>query len=267
MRRYRLFCEALLDGMVSLSPEESHHALAALRLKCGHEVVLFDGAGREGVGVIVRIGGPGGRANRHPQLHVQVPKVIRRPFELIHRITLAVAVTKPHRQAYLVEKCTELGVAAIWPIVTERSVARPGEGVIEKLSRRVIEAAKQSGRAWIPKIAMSQTFSKAIARVGEFDAASLTHPDPSLTPFNDFLAGQQENASVLVFVGSEGGWSEVEREEAVAAGAVPTTLGPTVLRTETAAVAICAAAAMYSARKHGGAKHRVGRDPYGNRTA
>lgn len=229
-----------------LSPEESHHAMASLRAETGREVVLFDGAGREGVGVVDLEAGEKGRAGKHRRLRVQVSSVRKRPFELAHKITLAVAMTKPLRQGYLVEKCTELGVAAIWPIMAERGVARPTAAAVEKWHRRAIEATKQSGRAWVPQITAPQSFSECLTRVGEFSASVLLHIDPSGIPFSAVLARQPEGAAMLAWVGPEGGWSDAEREGAAEAGVLLGTLGPTVLRTETAAVAVCAAAAMWS---------------------
>lgn len=263
MRPYRLFCPNLTEGEVLLSAEESHHAVAVLRAKPGQEIILFDGAGGQAMARIVEID--------RRLLRVEMKQPVQLPFELASRITLAVAMTRPHRQAYLIEKCTELGVAAIWPIIAERSVGkgeprvsaptsvgtsrglkstadqtRKQETRVDKWSRRAIEAAKQSGRAWVPKIATPQRFLESTDRIGEFDAASLTHPDPALMPFDRFLASGPVGRSVLVWVGPEGGWSEAEYDRAIDAGAVLTTLGPTVLRTETAAVAVCAAAALQS---------------------
>src|SRR3989304_974418 len=113
MRIPRLYCPGLTMGANTLSVEESPHAANVLRLRGGDPVVLFDGAGREGAGSIARI--------RSRQVHADVAAVTTRPFETIHRITLAVALAKAHRHAYLVEKCTELGVAGFWPILTDRS--------------------------------------------------------------------------------------------------------------------------------------------------
>ncbi len=223
-----------------LPEEESHHAIASLRAKPGQEVILFDGAGREAAGRIARID--------RRQLHLEVTTITRHPFELPHKITLAVAMTKAHRQGYLIEKCTELGVAAIWPIIAERSVAKPGSPAVMRWSRRAIEAARQSQRFWVPRIEMAQAFSTALARAGEFEASVLMHTETSVTTFSAFISAQPVGTSLLVWVGPEGGWSKVERDGAIGAGAVPATLAPTVLRTETAAVAVCAAAAMYGAR-------------------
>lgn len=223
-------------GPVNPPSEEARHAIAVLRVSVGDEVVLFDGAGREATGRVAR--------TDRKRLTVEVSHVERRPVELSRQVTLAVGMPRTHRQGYLVEKCTELGVGAIWPIDTDYTVTRPGSAAVEKWRRRAIEAAKQAERAWIPTIVEPQSFESALKRIAEFNASSLTDTGPSLPSFRAFLASVPAGCPVLVWVGPEGGWSETEARQAVEAGAVRTTLGPTVLRTETAAVAVCAAAAM-----------------------
>jgi len=151
MRRFRLFSPHLASGSVTLPPQESYHAITVLRSKPGQEIVLFDGAGREGRGRVVNID--------RRRLVVEVDSVVNRPFLLAHKITLAVAMGRIHRQGYLIEKCTELGVAAIWPIRAKRSVSVPDRKSTEKLTRRSIEAAKQAGRAWLPELSVPQDFS------------------------------------------------------------------------------------------------------------
>jgi len=238
MPPHRFFCPHLDLGLNQLPEEESHHAFTSLRLHRGDEVVLFDGVGREGFGVVERI------ARR--SLHVRVPTIHERPFEAAYRITLAVAMAKAHRQGYLIEKCTELGVAAIWPIVAERSVTRPGEAAVDKWSRRAIEAAKQAERAWMPVVARPMKFAEAVVRVGEFTAAVIADPDESAIAFQSLLIAQRPGSAVLVFVGPEGGWSEAERSISRANGIKTIRLAPTVLRAETAAVAVCAAVSLLS---------------------
>ncbi len=258
----RLYCPDLKEGLNILPPEESHHAVSSLRAKAGDEFVVFDGRGREAAARVERV--------TRRQTQVVVERITERPFDLLHRITLAVAMTKAHRQGYLIEKCTELGAAAFWPIVAERSVVRCAlrpprltgrdspssvgssdgadpSAAVDKWSRRAIEAAKQSARAWVPTVETPQNFSGALARVGEFSAVAIADPDSSAAPFILFLRDHGEGSSLLVFVGPEGGWSEGECRAAKDAGAVSVKLSPTVLRSETAAVAVCAAAALYSA--------------------
>jgi len=227
-------------GRNLLSVEESHHATHVLRLVEGDSVVLFNGVGGEADGQI--------RGNARSAIGVDVSVVSERPFELRHRLNLAVAMTKAHRQSYLIEKCTELGAAAFWPILTERSVTRPAEAAVDKWSRRAIEAAKQSQRAWVPTVSAVQPLSSALSRCAEYTLAVVAeHGSPE--PFGVVLQERALDSSVLVFIGPEGGWSPSELENFAEAGIRPVALSPTTLRTETAAVAATAAVAMLSAAR------------------
>lgn len=238
MRRHRLYCPTLNTGSVELPADEVHHAINSLRVTQGQEIVLFDGLGREGTGVITHSG--------KRELQVEVAELFDRPFELAHHLTLAVAIPRAPRQGYLVEKCTELGVAALWPLNADRSVVKGGESGVLKWSRRAIEAAKQSGRAWLPQIAPPRSLRDCLARRDCFDAAFMADTAGTPEPLSHALAGLPARGSLLIGIGPEGGWSDAERTLAAEAGITPVTLSPTVLRTETAAVAACAAVAMCS---------------------
>jgi len=239
-----LYCPDLAEGSVILSGEESHHAVSVLRVHQGDPLILFDGRGGEASGLIQQ-------ASRR-RLQVAAGAIVRHPFEFPRRVTLAVAMPKAHRQSYLIEKCTELGAAALWPILGERSVTRPRDDASDKWQRRAVEAAKQSRRTWVPEVASPMTLADALRRVPEFDAMGFLHPDPIASPggmetmtIAAFLATHPgkapgDTSSYLVLVGPEGGWTEAECQHAAQAGAVFLRLGPTLLRTETAAVAACA---------------------------
>ncbi len=216
--------------------------MKSLRGRRGQEIVLFDGNGVEAVGAVVAI--------QRRSVHVEVGELRRRDFELAHRITLAIALSKGHRQGYTIEKCTELGVAAIQPVVTERSVARPDAEACEKWRRRAVEAAKQSERAYVPSIEPPIPLAAAITSIPKFAAAAVADPWNGAVRFQRFLSRQSADASVIVFIGPEGGFTEDERQRLIAAGATPCSLAPTILRTETAAVAVCAAAAMVDVGAH-----------------
>lgn len=237
----RFYCPALAPGSVVLPEEESHHVIVSLRAGIGDEVILFDGVGGEAPGCIERI--------ETRRVHVAVRHLSRHRRELPITLTIAVAIVRAHRQAYLIEKCAELGAAAIWPMTTERSVARPSASSVAKWRRRAIEAAKQSHGRWVPTIEPPQTFVSTLGQVRRFDAFALAHPDGARESLAALLSAQREGASVLVWVGPEGGWTDAERDQAIRAGAAPVSLSPTVLRTETAAVAVCAAAAMTGAAR------------------
>jgi 16S rRNA (uracil1498-N3)-methyltransferase len=236
MASRRLYCPDLRCGPLALGGDEARHAITSLRAKSGQQVTLFDGAGSEAAATIDRIG------KRH--LYLQVDAIIRRPFEVSRSVTLAVAMPRTHRQGYLIEKCTELGVSAIWPMIARRSVAKPDASAVDKWARRAIEAAKQSDRAWVPVIEAPQPLGIWLRRTEQFDAALLAERDPASAGLVTFLQEHASVRSVLVFIGPEGGWADEEIAACVSGGVQPVCLSPTVLRTETAAVAVCAAAAL-----------------------
>ena len=240
MRTVRFHVTRIERGRIALPPDEAHHARSVLRSRIGDRVELFDGRGAVGRGTICTI-------ERHTvEVEVEVEHVEQIEYDLRHRIVLAVAVGKAHRQSYLVEKCTELGAAGIWAIRSERSVTKPGEFAAEKWAKRAIESCKQCGRAWAPEVDGPFRVEQALARRGDFAAMALADPIDRAIPFDGFLRTVSAGSSVLVWVGPEGGWTDAERSNLIANGATAVRLAPTILRTETAAVAACASAAMVS---------------------
>jgi 16S rRNA (uracil1498-N3)-methyltransferase len=235
-RRY--FCPGLVPGSIELPAEESHHAATVIRSKAGEVVQLFDGAGGVATGIIEQVS--------RRRVVVAVERITQVPWELNYRLTLAVAMSKSHRQGYMVEKCTELGVAAIWPVIAERSVAKPGDAAVEKWSRRAIEASKQSGRAWVPQVSPVLGFEEALAQVSGFSLALLADVNPKAPGVLEVLEHSTSAREIIAFVGPEGGWSETERALASAARLSLVRLSPTVLRAETAAVALCSAMCLAS---------------------
>lgn len=226
----RLFCRDLQVGLNPLSAEESHHAINSLRLHPGDEVRLFDGAGNVASGTLEQ-------ASKR-EVVISVHRVETMAYDLPCRLTLAVSMPRTHRQGYLIEKCTELGVAGIWAILTDRGVTQPGQGAADKWTRRAIEAAKQCGRSWLPEIKPAQTFASALACANGFDLALCLDKTDDAVPFAQHLTAKKPQ-SVLAIIGPEGGWTDEERSQARNAGFQTATLAPTILRTETAAVAAC----------------------------
>lgn len=252
MGRPRLFHSQLSAGEVTLSPEESRHASRVLRCRVNDQVVLFDGKGGEGVATVTEVNRGG--------VILQVADLAKRPFDQRVRLTLAVALPRAPRQPFMFEKCTELGVWAVWPMVCERSVVKPAAGQVEKWRRTTIEACKQCGRAWLPRIELPRPFSETLAHAAEFDTAVVTHADTSFTSLVDVLAasgtrsaggcsGESDDArTLLVWVGPEGGLSPEEIAAAVGVGAVGAQLGSHVLRVETAAITVAALCAVQGTR-------------------
>lgn len=233
-----MYCPTLTEGIVEVPEQEAHHAGDVLRLRPGDRVVLFDGQGREASANIASVARRG--------LSAEVRAIEVREFELSIRLTLAVTMPRTQRQGFLIEKCTELGVAEIWPLITERAVAKPGRGVVEKLARRAIEAAKQAQRGFVPKVLPAMNVDEVVKRKGNFDSAMICHDDLQSTSILSVFEAAPRNASALACIGPEGGWSDSELATFEQHGFRKVSLGPNVLRIETAAIAVCAACAVSS---------------------
>jgi 16S rRNA (uracil1498-N3)-methyltransferase len=143
---------------------------------------------------------------------------------------------KGPRQDTLVEKCTELGVAEVWPMLCDRSVVKPETGRLARWRRTAIEASKQSGRAWLPEIQPVQQFTDVLALFDRYEATLIAHLNVSAGD----AVSPPDCSTVLVLVGPEGGFCAEEYADALAHGAAHLDLGGTILRTETAAIAAVA---------------------------
>jgi len=229
----RLHCEATLSpgATVELSERAARH-VAALRLRVGDAVILFGGDGHESAAVITGIG------KRGVVAAVRERRAVDRESPL--DVRLAQGVCAGDRMDLVLQKATELGVAAIQPILTARSVVRLSS---ERQERReahwqnvVIAACEQCGRNLVPRVAPSLSFGEYLAVPAAAGTRVLLAPDGEATVRS--LAPQ---APVTVLIGPEGGLAPEERAIAVAAGFVTVRFGPRVLRTETAPLAALAA--------------------------
>jgi len=225
----------ILGGIAVLDGPEAHHLIHVMRAKPGTQVVLFDGSRFEFDAEIVRFG------RSEVELAVRSSREVDR--ELSVEVTLAVTLPKGDRQRWLVEKATELGIARIVPLLTTRSVAKTTPQVLKRLRRTVIEASKQCGRNRLLEITPSQSWAELVASGREVPVRILAHP---------YVAGDCGSAKtvrsgpVCLAVGPEGGFTEAEVSLATDAGWQAVTLGPRILRVETAAVLLTAMATLSS---------------------
>jgi 16S rRNA (uracil1498-N3)-methyltransferase len=243
MDRFYVDAQSFEPGScIELRGPESHH-LRVKRLAPGDRVLVFDGRGREVAAEIVRIG------RDETVLKVRAEEV--QGAELPLSVVIALPPPKGKRAQVFVEKATELGVAAILPLVTRRAVGPaalvlpPEGGRVEKWRRTTIEAAKQSGVRRLPDILPARSLAEVIAdpppaASGTRSLRLILDPRPEARRLRELLAGPRPE-SALVLVGPEGGFEDEEVAAAAAAGFVPVRLAPTVLRVETAALAALAA--------------------------
>lgn len=228
--------EPIASPAVRLTGPEAHHLLHVVRGQPGDCVTLFDGSGAEFSAVIEYVG----RADC--SLRILERREVCRELDL--EITLAVALPKGERQRWLVEKLTELGVRTLIPLSTQRSVAEASPAALTRLERCVVEASKQCGRNRLLQIARPVAWSDFVEQVGASQVRCVA--DPRATRgWSDLavLLPQGCRAGLVLAVGPEGGFTDEELALAVASGWSGLTLGPAVLRVETAAVALAAWAA------------------------
>lgn len=237
MTAHRFHAPDLHPGILDLSPNEAHHANAVMRLKPGDAVELFDGKGAIAVGTLQSSG------KRGASVEVTEIQRVERPNS--NPLVLAMAIPKSPRQSFLFEKCTELGVDAIWPITFDRSVVKTSASGVAKWERTIIEAGKQCRTAYLPEILSPLRFKEAVGT--HRDDATHVVCDPSAsTSIADPIRALDSGRSCVVWIGPEGGMTDHETEQLASRGAVMAKLGGNILRIETAAIAVAAAFALFA---------------------
>ena len=213
--------------IVTLTADEAKHLREVLRLKPGDEVSVFDGEGKEFRARVAQA--------RRDSAELDLDEEIApaRPESPL-QIELAVALLKGEKFDLVVQKATELGVTKIVPLITRYADIKlrdesDASKRVARWQRIALEAAKQSGRAVVPEVslpvAVSSVFSERCLLFSEKEGHGLTQIDMDV---------------VTAIIGSEGGWSDEELEQARAAGARIVTLGGRILRAETAAITAAA---------------------------
>ena len=221
------------EQTLTLGPDEARHLRDVLRLKSGDEVYVFDGRGREFRCVV--------STSKRDTAELRIEAEIEPAKPESHlQLNLCVALLKGEKFDLVVQKTTELGVKKITPLLTRFADihlrdASDASKRLARWQRIAIEAAKQSGRAFVPEISLPVDFETALDVDGlgvmfaERDGESLSH-----------LTREPAPKSATVLVGSEGGWSDAEIQAARARNFHVITLGGRILRAETAAITLTA---------------------------
>ncbi len=217
---------APVDGRAVLDGPEAHHLLHVMRASVGDKVTLFDGQGGEYAATVAKCG--------RSEVDLAVGERTTTNRQLPTQLVMGVALPKGDRQRWLAEKLTELGVARLVPLGTERSFTDPKRKSLDRLERSVIEACKQCGRNTLMQIAEPQPLDEFLAEA----AGTRLVADPHGEPVAGVLSRPLTVVSIVV--GPEGGLSEAEVELASQHGWARVGLGRSILRIETAAVAIAA---------------------------
>jgi 16S rRNA (uracil1498-N3)-methyltransferase len=234
MARRRFLVEHVRDNAAELRGEDARHLARVLRAEPGQQYEISDGAGVYLAEVA---------AVERERVVFRIVKALDTPPQGV-RVILCAALIKFDRFEWLVEKATELGVAGIVPVVAARSERGLSEAARKRVARwrRIAhESSQQARRLGPPEICGPMSLDVALAV-----AVGLRYcldEEPGAAPLAAAIPPQgarYNTGRVLVLTGPEGGWTDAERAAASAAGWAPVSLGPPILRAETAAIAAAA---------------------------
>lgn len=231
---YRFFTQSTPNnGKIMLEGEQARHAIQVMRFNAGDQIVLFDGTGTEYDALIDQI------EKKRLWLTIKSQRVVPRGIKA--SITLAVALPKGDRQKVLVEKLVELGVERLIPLKSNRSVAVANEKVVQRLQKQVVEASKQCGRNRLMKIESESTLANLSGMLETHALKLIADPYQGQTILDVSSRCLEEMpVEVVVAIGPEGGFDDEENTLSQELGFQPVRLGPSILRVETAAIAIAA---------------------------
>jgi 16S rRNA (uracil1498-N3)-methyltransferase len=233
---HRFFLANLSDsGTAVLDGIEAHHLLHVLRASPGDIVELFNGAGLVAKAEVVKAG------RRDIDLRVLDS---HREEPSSRQVIIGTAVPKGDRFDWLIEKATELGVTRLVPLTTERSVVDPRDSKLDKLRQTVIAACKQSGRNHLLELSPVTTWASFVKETLSSSHSFVAHPGPGAPVMSSELLGN--HSQVAFAIGPEGGFTDGEVALAAEHKVTPISLGPLILRIETAAVALAACTALRS---------------------
>jgi 16S rRNA (uracil1498-N3)-methyltransferase len=236
MHRFYISPENWNPDALTLREAEAHHAHDVLRMKRGERAVLFNGRGREITAEIVDLARDEVRLRK---LHETETPPLR------CRIILGQAIPKGKNMDLIVQKAVEIGAAEIAPLISERTIVdlnpKEAEQKQVKWQQIAIEAAKQCGQNWLPQVHAPRKLKDFFSHAGSFDLRLIGSLQPDAIHLKKLLADYSEQhrrrpGNVLMLVGPEGDFTPAELALAKTHGCLPITLGPIILRVETAAI-------------------------------
>ncbi len=229
MQRFFIPSDWIAGDTVRLCGVPAHQIRVVLRMHAGARVIVLDGSGWE---YEIELNEVGAREVRG--VVVEKRSATAEPRA---QVTVYLSLLKKDRFEWALQKCTEIGAAQFVPIHCTRTVI-PLQNVSEKKRARwqriITEAAEQCGRGRVPSLEAPRPFAEALAELPRYDRALIPWVGERTEALSAALADSAR--SVALFVGPEGGFTPQEVSAANEAGALGVTLGPRVLRAETAAV-------------------------------
>ncbi len=236
MRRFFIEESKITGPIISITGSDAAHIKKVLRMKSGDRIGLFDGRGFEYEARIKNL--------LAGSVEVSITKRFLSASESPVQIIVAQALLKDKKMDILARQLTEIGITKLIPFISVRSVPRPDKKRLSARRKRwekiAIEALKQCRRGHVAEIGETITFNDIIKIDDEFDLKVVFWENES-KPISDAVQQVHDRhyRKILAVLGPEGGFPEKEIEDARASGFVTASLGPRILRAETAAVAAC----------------------------
>lgn len=219
----------IMLGSNELIDDEVRHIMAS-RLQSGNQIVLFNGDGNDYHGFLDDI--------KRNTAVVFIERIIENRLERTNELFIASPIPKGDREHFLIEKLVELGVSCWIPLKTDRSVIHPKGNSLSRLNKYVIEASKQCGRSKMMEIGPLTQWREFINQFDGITNRWVAHISEKPDVFSVDRLNSQQGIKIVGAVGPEGGFSDIEIEEAISKGWKIANLGKTILRIETAALAM-----------------------------
>ena len=249
MQRYFVTPYAIHGDRVTITGDDVKHIVRVLRMEAGDEVIVCDGTGRAFHTELTELGDGEVAARIVEELSAQPESPVK--------ITLAQGLPKGDKMDLIIQKGTETGITRFLPLSMSRCIVQYDDKKEQKRRERwqkiAKEAAEQSHRNIVPDVANGMTFKQLMNALERFDLVLVPYEMEKARGLRDVLEEHPEAREVCVVIGPEGGIAEEEIETALRAGAMPVTLGPRILRTETAGLFVAACVA-YHTGEMGGVK-------------
>ena len=230
MARFFVEKEKISNNQIIIDTSDAHHIARSLRMAEGDEAVVCDGEGKEYLCRLTRI--------RDEECICDIIEELNSSTEPAVSITLCMAYPKGDKLETVIQKAVELGASRIIPFESQRCIKRPKAEKAEKqnarLSRIAEEAAKQCGRARIPVVTSPMSFNQMLDEAKKTGLSLLCYENEEGLTIKDVIKDKARPESISIIVGSEGGFSAEEVEQAKAAGCLSVSLGNRILRCETA---------------------------------
>ena len=230
MARFFVTKDKISENRIIIDGQDAHHIARSLRMAEGDEATVCDGEGQEYRCTLIRI--------RDEECVCEIIESLDTKTEPPVYVTLCMAYPKGDKLEVVIQKAVELGASRIIPFESSRCIKRPKAEKVEKqtarLQRIAEEAAKQCGRAKITEVTQPMSFRQMLQAAKESALPLICYENEDGTTVKDIFRINAKPRSVAVIVGSEGGFSADEVDEAKAAGCISVSLGNRILRCETA---------------------------------